>query len=60
MIAHGRLSCHGRPAAWIAADVIRFEDGKVAEHWDVLQEGDPSRVGQRTADVLRPLPYMIF
>jgi predicted SnoaL-like aldol condensation-catalyzing enzyme len=27
-----------RPAAWIAADVIRFEDGKLAEHWDVLQD----------------------
>jgi predicted SnoaL-like aldol condensation-catalyzing enzyme len=35
---HGRFSGHGRPAAWIAADVIRFEDGKFAEHWDVLQD----------------------
>ena len=26
------------PAAWIAADVVRFEDGKLAEHWDVLQD----------------------
>ncbi len=24
--------------AWIAADVVRFEDGKLAEHWDVLQD----------------------
>jgi predicted SnoaL-like aldol condensation-catalyzing enzyme len=38
VIAHGRFSGHGRPAAWIAADVIRFEDGKFAEHWDVLQD----------------------
>jgi predicted SnoaL-like aldol condensation-catalyzing enzyme len=38
VIAHGRFSGHGRPAAWIAADVIRFEDGKLAEHWDVLQD----------------------
>jgi predicted SnoaL-like aldol condensation-catalyzing enzyme len=29
---------NGRPSAWIAADVIRFEDGKLAEHWDVLQD----------------------
>jgi predicted SnoaL-like aldol condensation-catalyzing enzyme len=28
----------GRPAAWIAADVIRFEDGVLREHWDVLQD----------------------
>ena len=38
VIAHGRFSGNGRPAAWIAADVIRFEDGKLAEHWDVLQD----------------------
>jgi len=38
VIAHGRFSGHGRPAAWIAADVVRFEDGKLAEHWDVLQD----------------------
>jgi predicted SnoaL-like aldol condensation-catalyzing enzyme len=38
VIAHGRFSGHGRPASWIAADVIRFEDGKFAEHWDVLQD----------------------
>lgn len=36
--AHGRFSGHGRPASWIAADVVRFEDGKLAEHWDVLQD----------------------
>jgi predicted SnoaL-like aldol condensation-catalyzing enzyme len=38
VIAHGRFSGMGRPAAWIAADVVRFEDGKLAEHWDVLQD----------------------
>jgi len=38
VIAHGRFSGNARPAAWIAADVIRFEDGKLAEHWDVLQD----------------------
>src|SRR5579864_9528297 len=27
VIAHGRFTGMGRPAAWIAADVIRFEDG---------------------------------
>jgi predicted SnoaL-like aldol condensation-catalyzing enzyme len=38
VIAHGRFSGNGRPAAWIAADVVRIEDGKLAEHWDVLQD----------------------
>jgi hypothetical protein len=38
VIAHGRFSGNGRPAAWVAADVVRIEDSKVAEHWDVLQD----------------------
>ena len=38
VIAHGRFSGHGRPAAWIAVDIVRFEDGKLVEHWDVLQD----------------------
>jgi predicted SnoaL-like aldol condensation-catalyzing enzyme len=38
VIAHGRFTGSGRPAAWIAADIVRFEDGKLAEHWDVLQD----------------------
>jgi predicted SnoaL-like aldol condensation-catalyzing enzyme len=38
VIAHGKFTGHGRPAAWIAADIVRFEDGKLAEHWDVLQD----------------------
>ena len=38
VIAHGRFSGHGRPGSWIASDIVRFEDGKFAEHWDVLQD----------------------
>jgi predicted SnoaL-like aldol condensation-catalyzing enzyme len=38
VIAHGRFSGLGRPAAWVAADIVRIEDGKLAEHWDVLQD----------------------
>ena len=38
VIAHGRFSGTGRPAAWVAADIVRIEDGKLAEHWDVLQD----------------------
>jgi len=38
VIAHGRFGGIGRPASWIAADVIRFEDGVLKEHWDVLQD----------------------
>ncbi len=38
VIAHGRFTGSGRPAAWIAADIVRLEDGLLAEHWDVLQD----------------------
>lgn len=38
VIVHGRFSGSGRPAAWIAADILRIEDGVLAEHWDVLQD----------------------
>ena len=38
VIVHGRFSGNGRPAAWVAADVVRIEDGLLAEHWDVLQD----------------------
>jgi predicted SnoaL-like aldol condensation-catalyzing enzyme len=38
VLAHGRFSGNGRPASWIAADIVRFADGKLAEHWDVLQD----------------------
>jgi len=38
VIAHGRFSGTGRPVAWVAADIIRIENGRLAEHWDVLQD----------------------
>jgi predicted SnoaL-like aldol condensation-catalyzing enzyme len=38
VMLHGRFSGNGRPRAWIAADVVRMEDGRLAEHWDVLQD----------------------
>ena len=38
VIGYGRFSGNGRPAAWVAADIVRVEDGKLAEHWDVLQD----------------------
>jgi predicted SnoaL-like aldol condensation-catalyzing enzyme len=38
VIAHGRFSGTGRAANWVAADIVRIEDGRLAEHWDVLQD----------------------
>ena len=36
VIVHGRFSGTGRPVAWVAADIVRIESGRLAEHWDVL------------------------
>ena len=38
VIVHGRFTGYGRPVAWIAADIVRVENGRLAEHWDVLQD----------------------
>jgi predicted SnoaL-like aldol condensation-catalyzing enzyme/ketosteroid isomerase-like protein len=38
VLLHGRFTGSGRPRAWIAADIVRMEDGILVEHWDVLQD----------------------
>ena len=38
VIVHGRFSDFGAPVNWIAADIVRVETGKLAEHWDVIQD----------------------
>lgn len=38
VMVHGRFSGTGRSTAWIAVDILRVENGLLAEHWDVLQD----------------------
>ena len=38
LILHGRFSNVGGPANWIVADIVRLENGRLAEHWDVIQD----------------------
>jgi predicted SnoaL-like aldol condensation-catalyzing enzyme len=38
VIVHGRFSGFGAPMNWIAADILRIEDGVLVEHWDVIQD----------------------
>jgi predicted SnoaL-like aldol condensation-catalyzing enzyme len=38
VIVHGRYSNTGLPANWIVADIVRVENGVLAEHWDVIQD----------------------
>jgi predicted SnoaL-like aldol condensation-catalyzing enzyme len=38
VMLHGRFSGIGRPTNWIVVDIVRLEDGQLAEHWDVIQD----------------------
>lgn len=38
VIVHGRFSGRGSPVNWIAADIVRIENGVLQEHWDVIQD----------------------
>jgi predicted SnoaL-like aldol condensation-catalyzing enzyme len=38
VLLHGRFSGLGRPANWIVVDIVRLENGQLAEHWDVIQD----------------------
>jgi predicted SnoaL-like aldol condensation-catalyzing enzyme len=38
VMVHSRYSGHGLPAPWIAADIVRMENGVLTEHWDVIQD----------------------
>jgi predicted SnoaL-like aldol condensation-catalyzing enzyme len=35
---HGRFSGIGQPVNWIVVDIVRVENGRLAEHWDVVQD----------------------
>src|SRR6516162_9304227 len=35
VIVHGRFSGFEAPVNWIAADILRIQDGILVEHWDV-------------------------
>src|SRR3982074_2964739 len=38
VIVHGRFGDFGAPVNWIAADIVRIQDGILVEHWDVIQD----------------------
>jgi predicted SnoaL-like aldol condensation-catalyzing enzyme len=38
VLLHGRFTGIGLPANWIAADIVRLENGQLAEHWDVIED----------------------
>jgi predicted SnoaL-like aldol condensation-catalyzing enzyme len=38
VLLHGRFSGFGLPVNWVVVDIVRIEDGILAEHWDVIQD----------------------
>jgi predicted SnoaL-like aldol condensation-catalyzing enzyme len=38
VMLHGRFRGMGLPVNWIAADILRIENGILVEHWDVIQD----------------------
>jgi predicted SnoaL-like aldol condensation-catalyzing enzyme len=54
VIVHGRFSGFGAPANWIAADILRIEDGVLAEHWDVIQDEATEEQSKSKAPMFGP------
>jgi predicted SnoaL-like aldol condensation-catalyzing enzyme len=42
VLMHGCFTGLPSPANWIVVDVIRMENGRLAEHWDVIQDEEGS------------------
>jgi hypothetical protein len=60
VFVQGRFSNIGAPSALITVDIVRMENGKVAEHWDVWQdEATKASSQERATDVRRPLSRLI-
>src|SRR5271170_960948 len=38
VFVHGKYSNTGIPVNWIIVDIVRIENGILAEHWDVIQD----------------------
>ncbi len=47
LMLHGRFTNVGQPAAWIVVDIVRLENGRLAEHWDVIED-EATRAGSRS------------
>jgi predicted SnoaL-like aldol condensation-catalyzing enzyme len=38
VVLHGRFSGQGQPRPMIVVNILRIENGRLAEHWDVVQD----------------------
>ncbi len=56
LMLHGRFSGIGTPANWIALDIVRLEDGRLKEHWDVIEDEATRVLQKRVTDVWCHVP----
>jgi predicted SnoaL-like aldol condensation-catalyzing enzyme len=54
VIVHGRFSGMGLPVNWIAADILRIENGILVEHWDVIQDEATQEQSKSKAPMFGP------
>ncbi|KYQ97132.1 hypothetical protein AWY96_00915 [Serratia plymuthica] len=47
VMLHGRFSGFGAPVNWVVVDIVRLENGQLAEHWDVIQD-EATRDGSKS------------
>jgi len=48
VVLHGRFTGNGQPRPMIVANILRVEGGRLAGHWDVIQDeatADESKSG---------------
>jgi predicted SnoaL-like aldol condensation-catalyzing enzyme len=38
VMLHGRFSGIGQPVNWVVVDILRIDNGLLAEHWDVIED----------------------
>lgn len=38
VMLHGRFTASNLSPAWVVVDIVRLEGGRLAEHWDVIQD----------------------
>ena len=53
VMLHGRFSGIGQPVNWVVVDILRIDNGLLAEHWDVIQDEATRRVFEERAAHVR-------
>ena len=57
VILQGRFTNIGQPENWIAADIVKIEDGVLAEHWHVIQDEATRENPRAGCDVQDEFPF---